>query len=128
MNYIIGAKPKDHVLLSDWVRAKGRNQHTITDSKGVKHNFEYYNQAPLNHANFGYKVNFLSYTQTNTKGKEIHFSWVTSLEITPDNAHEIMRAGRSRWRIENETFNTLKNQGYNFEHNYAIVIKTYVLL
>ena len=30
-----------------------------------------------------------------------------------------MRAGRSRWRIENETYNTLKNQGYNFEHNYG---------
>jgi len=30
-----------------------------------------------------------------------------------------MRAGRARWRIENETFNTLKNQGYNFEHNYG---------
>ena len=30
-----------------------------------------------------------------------------------------MRIGRSRWRIENETFNTLKNQGYNFEHNYG---------
>jgi hypothetical protein len=29
-----------------------------------------------------------------------------------------MRAGRARWKIENETFNTLKNQGYNFEHNY----------
>jgi len=30
-----------------------------------------------------------------------------------------MRAGRARWKIENETFNTLKNQGYNFEHNYV---------
>jgi selenocysteine lyase/cysteine desulfurase len=30
-----------------------------------------------------------------------------------------MRAGRSRWKIENETFNTLKNQGYHFEHNYG---------
>ena len=29
-----------------------------------------------------------------------------------------MRAGRARWKIENETFNTLKNSGYNFEHNY----------
>lgn len=26
---------------------------------------------------------------------------------------------RARWMIENETFNTLKNQGYNFEHNYG---------
>jgi hypothetical protein len=24
-----------------------------------------------------------------------------------------MRGGRARWKIENETFNTLKNQGYN---------------
>ena len=30
-----------------------------------------------------------------------------------------MCAGRARWKIENETFNTLKNQGYNFEHNYG---------
>src|SRR5260370_11733147 len=30
-----------------------------------------------------------------------------------------MRAGRARWKIENETFNTLKNQGYHFEHNYG---------
>ena len=31
-----------------------------------------------------------------------------------------MRAGRVRWRIENETFNTLKNQGYNLDHNYGL--------
>ena len=30
-----------------------------------------------------------------------------------------MRAGRARWRIENETFNTLKNHGYHFEHNFG---------
>ena len=28
-----------------------------------------------------------------------------------------MRGGRARWKRENETFNTLKNQGYHFEHN-----------
>jgi hypothetical protein len=28
-------------------------------------------------------------------------------------------AGRARWKVENETFNTLKNQGYHFEHNYG---------
>jgi hypothetical protein len=46
-----------------------------------------------------------------------------------------MRAGRSRWKIENETFNTLKNQGYHFEHNYghgerhlATVLATIMLL
>ena len=30
-----------------------------------------------------------------------------------------MRAGRTRWKIENETINTLKNHGYEFEHNYG---------
>jgi hypothetical protein len=31
-----------------------------------------------------------------------------------------MRAGRARWKIENETFNTLKNQGYHFERNFGM--------
>ena len=31
----------------------------------------------------------------------------------------LMLAGRARWKIENETFNTLKNQGYHFEHNFG---------
>ena len=30
-----------------------------------------------------------------------------------------MRGGRARWKVENETFNTLKNLGYNFEHNFG---------
>ena len=41
------------------------------------------------------------------------------LEVTAENVREVVRAGRARWRIENETFNTLKNQGYHFEHNYG---------
>ena len=27
--------------------------------------------------------------------------------------------GRARWKIENETFNVLKNDGYNLEHNFG---------
>ncbi len=30
-----------------------------------------------------------------------------------------MRGGHARWGIENETFNALKNQGYEFEHNFG---------
>src|ERR687895_1586291 len=30
-----------------------------------------------------------------------------------------LRGGRARWKIENETFNTLKNQDYPLEHNYG---------
>jgi hypothetical protein len=33
--------------------------------------------------------------------------------------YRLMQGARARWRIENETFNTLKNQGYHFEHNFG---------
>ena len=46
------------------------------------------------------------------------------MKITRENVKELVRAGRARWKIENETFNTLKNQGYNFEHNYGHGYKT----
>ena len=32
---------------------------------------------------------------------------------------KLMRAGRARWRIGNETFNTLKNQGDEFKHDFG---------
>ena len=38
---------------------------------------------------------------------------------TTRNVFHLMRGGRARWKIENETFNTLKNQGYNFAHTYG---------
>ncbi len=64
-------------------------------------------------------MNFLEYWEFKPNGKPRHFSWVTDLPITGSNAMTSMRAGRARWRIENETFNTLKNQGYGFEHNFG---------
>ena len=47
------------------------------------------------------------------------WSWVTNLPISAENVFEIAAIGRSRWGIENQTFNTLKNQDYNLEHNYG---------
>ena len=64
-------------------------------------------------------MNFLEYWETTPKGKVIHFAWVTDLALTPDTVYSMMRGARARWKIENETFNTLKNQGYHFEHNFG---------
>ena len=33
--------------------------------------------------------------------------------------YRLRRGGRARWKSENETCTTLKNQGDNFEHNYG---------
>jgi hypothetical protein len=41
------------------------------------------------------------------------------------NVAKIVEAGRARWKIENGNFNVLKNQGYNFEHNYGHDKKTH---
>jgi len=48
-----------------------------------------------------------------------HFSWVTDFRVNTRNVFHLMRGGRARWKIENETLNTLKNQGYHFEHTYG---------
>ena len=64
-------------------------------------------------------VNYLLYEQTDKRGKTTRWTWVTNIPLNAKSVESVMRAGRSRWKIENETFNTLKNQGYNFEHNYG---------
>lgn len=40
--------------------------------------------------------------------------------LTETNIVNVVKGARCRWRIENETFNTLKNQGYNFGHGKKI--------
>jgi hypothetical protein len=44
---------------------------------------------------------------------------VTSLPVTQDTVAEIAACARARWKIENESFNVLKNNGYHLEHNFG---------
>jgi hypothetical protein len=46
-------------------------------------------------------------------------TWITQLEPNKDNIEDLEKGGRSKWHIENQTFNTLKNQGYHFGHNFG---------
>lgn len=125
MHYILGAKEGDHPLLFHTLREAAEKgeavEFSMTDGKNPKitHRFRFLNGVPLNQANLDLKVNVLDYWEVSDKGTQ-HFSWVTDFTITKDNAYILMRGGRARWKIENETFNTLKNQGYNFEHNYGL--------
>lgn len=120
MKYILGAKPGDHQFLFEAADASENTQYyEFQDADGFFHQFRYLNDVALNKSNPDIRVNFLEYMQTDPKGKETLFSWVTNIPITQANVVMIMRGGRSRWKIENETFNTLKNLGYNLEHNYG---------
>lgn len=72
-------------------------------------------------------VNFIecqeTLTWTDKDGKEHRekktYTWITDIWVTKENVITISKGGRARWKIENETFNTLKNQGYYLEHNYG---------
>jgi len=127
MRFILGAKPGDHPFLFEnldrAIKTGTCTTYAQPDPKNpeIMHSYCCLNDTPLNQANPDLKVNFLVYEEHNAKtGKIQRFSWVTDLPITEKNAYILMRGGRSRWKIENETFNTLKNQGYNLEHNYGL--------
>lgn len=87
---------------------------------GGKCEISFAQNLPLNESHLDLRINFLQVVETDADGNTIRqFSWVTDLPITPQNAAHLTRGGRARWKIENETFNTLKNQGYHFEHNFG---------
>ncbi len=118
--FIIGAKESDHGFLFDWVEHTKETQCVEqTDEAGVHRRFRYANGVPLNDSHFELEANFLEVWETTTNGKTRHFSWVTDIPLSDDNLTQIMRAARARWKIENGTFNTLKTQGYHFEHNFG---------
>ena len=120
MRFVLGVKPDGHKHLFDWVDATpGTGSFETTGNDGVTRRYRHLNGAPLNEAHFDLEVNFLECRETRPGRKERRFSWVTDIEVTQANAEALMRAGRARWRIGNETFNTLKNQGCGFEHNYG---------
>jgi hypothetical protein len=72
----------------------------------------------LNQSHPELRVNFLEYWEIDGDQHRL-FSWITDIEVTQDNVQPLRRGGRARWKVENETFNTLKNQGYQLEHNYG---------
>jgi Transposase DDE domain len=123
LHYILGVKEGDHAYLFEQVAAAEQAGRVTYDDRdapatGLRHRFRFVSNVPLNEAHADLRVNFLECWEWD-KDTVQHFSWITSLRVNKGTVYQIMRGGRARWRIENETFNTLKNQGYHFEHNYG---------
>jgi hypothetical protein len=123
MHFILGVKPGDHDFLYDrLIEAFDDDRvQTLHWQEGSRScTITYVNGLPLNQSNQDLLINVLQYEESEPDGTETkRFSWVTDLRITRPNARHLVRGGRARWKIENETFNTLKNQGYHLEHNYG---------
>jgi hypothetical protein len=119
MRYIVGVKPGDHKALFELIQRSVCNEYQHQTEDGITHRYRYINQVSLNKSHPDFKINFVEYWETNKNGDIQHFSWITDIAITNDNVYLIMKGGRSNWRIENNTFNTLKNQDYHFSHNFG---------
>ena len=85
----------------------------------VKWEVGFVNGLSLNASAQDVKVNMVYMRAPEAKGKEVVFSYVTNIAVKQNNVLKLLSIGRCRWKVENETFNTLKNQGYHFEHNFG---------
>ena len=83
--------------------------------------YQWINGVPLRDSKDALVVNYLYLQIKNEKTGKVSYtnSWVTDKEITTENVELLASCGRSRWKIENEDNNVLKNRGYNLEHNFG---------
>ena len=120
-HYILGVKEGDHAYLFEQVQVaeqEGRVTHYERRDRGagIVHQFRCMNDRPLHAARSEVRVHFIEYWEVSQDNVQ-HCSWVTDFRVTKQQVYKLMRGGRARWKIENETFTTLKNQGDNFDHN-----------
>ena len=123
MSFLLTAKPADHKHLFSDVQGLRRggmlDSFEYRDRKGTRYVYEWVNRITCTaSANTEY-VNFIEFRIIRDGKQTFHGSWVTDIEVTKENVSQLVRAARARWKIENEGFNTLKNQGYHLDHNFG---------
>ena len=124
LNFILVCKPDSHQTLYEWVagleatgdvqtlevkRRKGKKRYTDT--------YRFVNQVPLRDGEGALDVNWCELTTTRDDSKVVYKNaFATHHQITKANVVEIVRAGRARWKVENENNNTLKTKGLSWRH------------
>ncbi len=91
--------------------------------KGKKriYRYRYVNNIPMRETKPSLMVNWYEVEIFDTvKNKVIYKnSFITNHELSESNIFKMIVSGRTRWKVENESNNILKNQGYNLEHNFG---------
>lgn len=127
LNFIFVCKPDSHKVLYEWIadfeRLKTLEEVVVKRRRGKKKEIDTYrfiNQVPLRDGMDALMVNWCELKTTTPEGKILyHNTFATNHEINKDNVVEIVEAGRTRWKVENENNNTLKTKGYHLSHNYG---------
>lgn len=128
MHYLFGAKPEDHTYMMAYIdmarQCKGVNALSCSQGGNKIYNYEWINDVPLSNRQDTVRVNYFNLTIVSIQkdgSEKITFqnSWVTDLSLDKVHIELLSKVARCRWKIENECFNTLKNQGYAVEHSYG---------
>jgi hypothetical protein len=122
-NFILTCKPSSHQTITEYLEGADLSEHRQTISHRGKRTITIYrwlSAIPLRATGDALAVNWFSVEIYNHTGKRTyHNSFITDLPVTADRVPELAACGRARWKIENETFNVLKSNGYNLEHNFG---------
>lgn len=126
-SFIFVAKEESHKVMYEHIKfIEGLNElDSYQESQGRAHNkelweYKFINKVPINGNKDALKVNWVSVEVYNKSNKKTYYnSFITNIKITQENVAQIAKAGRARWKIENENNNTLKTKGYNLEHNFG---------
>jgi hypothetical protein len=127
LGFLLVCKPESHPELYEWVSflERGGAVHTLVRKRwtGKRHEidtYRYVGAVPLREGGDALLVNWCELTTTTADGQVIYRNaFATSYAVDASNVVDLVAAGRSRWKIENENNNTLKTKGYHFEHNYG---------
>ncbi len=122
-NFILTCKPSSHQTVAEYLHGATPEEHRQTEivrGKRTTTIYRWLSEVPLRATGDALAVNWVSIEIQNPGGKRTYYnSFVTDLDVNAGNAAELTACGRARWKIENETFNVLKTNGYNLEHNFG---------
>jgi len=126
-HFILVCKPDSHKTLYEWVDDFDRlgKVETIiinewTGKKKLQKQYRFVNQVPLRNTDDALLVNWCEITIKDDENNVIYRnSFATDYLLNKENIKQIIEAGRTRWKIENENNNILKTKGYNFKHNFG---------
>jgi hypothetical protein len=123
-NFIFTCKDDSHPWLSETVKHSYLEETSHREWNGRNHltyTYRWVNQVEIRDDKETLLVNYFSLTIWNEEKKKetFHNTWISNKTITKENVAHLASCGRSRWKIENEHNNTLKNHGYHLEHNFG---------
>jgi hypothetical protein len=122
-HFLFVCKPDSHPTLQEYLTGIELPTLEKTAKRGRQrfvYRYRWLCDLPLRDGPDALQVNWLSIEITNAAGETTYRnSFVTDLPVDQANVAELADCGRARWKIENESFNTLKTKGYNLEHNFG---------